>query len=387
MKHSSIIVFIGIVLTIYAGLNFYYIRRSAQALCGLGFTRTIVISLLISGALAFPIGRIAETCIRNSLTHVLIVAGSMYLGFFFYAVLAAFVADIIRLSQYFFHFIPSGLFENHTRSLHVLWFSLAGIITAALGIGFAMDSNPRIKTYEIKIPKKTSPWDALTIAAVSDIHFGAVLGKTHLLKIKTLVKQIKPDMILLLGDLFDEKVPDEERVQMTAFLKDLTCPRGTFAIIGNHDYFSGLPKVQKVLEQANVTLLQDSSLTINDALVLVGRKDRSAQHMGDTRKSLGEILGAGERKLPIILMDHQPFHLEEAQKNGIDLQLSGHTHHGQLFPMNLLYKWIYETSWGYLRKGNTQYIVSCGAGTWGPPVRTNSISEVMKIRLIFSDTE
>jgi hypothetical protein len=82
-------------------------------------------------------------------------------------------------------------------------------------------------------------------------------------------------------------------------------------------------------------------------------------------------------------MDHQPFHLEEAEANGVDVQFSGHTHHGQFFPMNLLYRWIYETSWGHIQKGKTQIIVSCGAGTWGPPVRTNSPSEVLKIRMKF----
>ncbi len=84
-------------------------------------------------------------------------------------------------------------------------------------------------------------------------------------------------------------------------------------------------------------------------------------------------------------MDHQPFHLEEAEKNRLDIQFSGHTHHGQLFPLNLFYRWIYETSWGYVKKGETQVVVSCGAGTWGPPMRTNSFSEVLKIRMKFVD--
>jgi hypothetical protein len=90
-------------------------------------------------------------------------------------------------------------------------------------------------------------------------------------------------------------------------------------------------------------------------------------------------------RLPLLLLDHQPLGLEEAQVAGIDLQLSGHTHAGQLFPLNLINKLIYEQYWGYLRKGGTQYYVSCGLGTWGPPVRTGSTPEIVRIRLRFQD--
>jgi uncharacterized protein len=383
MKHHSIFLFLSIALTVYAGLNFYYIKRSAQALYGIGLQRTVIIAVLIGLALAFPLGRVAEVYFRNFLTHFLIVAGSLYLGFFFYALLSVVLVDIIRLGQMLFHFLPAGLLENPFKFLHTLWFSLAGCIIAALGVGFWFDTHPRIASYDLTIPKKSSTMNELTIAAVSDIHFGRVLGERHLLKIKALVKQINPDMVLLLGDLFDEKVPDEQRVQMTGFLKDLPSKYGTYAIVGNHDYFSVLQKVIKVLDEAKVTLLQDSAVTINHAFLLVGRKDLTALRIGDSRKNLYEILDSCDKNLPRILMDHQPFHLEEAQQSDIDVQLSGHTHHGQLFPMNLFYRWIYETSWGYLRKGNTQVIVSCGAGTWGPPVRTNSRSEVLKIKLKF----
>ncbi len=88
-------------------------------------------------------------------------------------------------------------------------------------------------------------------------------------------------------------------------------------------------------------------------------------------------------KLPVILLDHQPVRLQEAEEAGIDLQLSGHTHAGQLFPLNLINKKIWEKHWGYLKKGTTQYYVSCGVGTWGPPVRTGSIPEIVRIKVSF----
>ena len=383
MKHHPIFIFLFIVLALYGGLNFYYIKRSAQALCGLGLQKTIIIAVLIAFSLSFLVGRFIEIYFRNWVTHVLIVAGSFYFGFLFYAVLATAIADIVRLCQYFLHFLPRGIVENPYKFLHALWFSLAGCIVAALCVGYWINMHPRIKTYDLVVPKKSSKMSGITIAAVSDIHFGTVFREPFLKKITLLVKQVNPDIILFLGDLFDEKVSDAQRCQMTEFLKNLSCPLGVYAIIGNHDHFSGLQKVVQVLNEANITLLQDSVVVVDGAFLLIGRKDLSVKRMGSARKSLHEILVNAHRDLPLILMDHQPFHLEEAQKNEIDLQLSGHTHHGQLFPLNLLYRWIYEKSWGYLRKGKTQIIVSCGAGTWGPPMRTNSIPEVLQIRLKF----
>ncbi|MDD5674596.1 MAG: metallophosphoesterase, partial [Chitinivibrionales bacterium] len=170
---------------------------------------------------------------------------------------------------------------------------------------------------------------------------------------------------------------------IVGLLKELACPLGVFAVTGNHEYYSGLAKAISVFSEAGVSVLQDSAILVNGGFYLVGRKDLTAQRMGGGRKTLEDILRSADRNLPSILMDHQPFHLEETEKNGVDLQLSGHTHHGQLFPLNLLYRWIYETSWGYLQKGKSQVVVSCGAGTWGPPVRTNSFSEVLKIKIKF----
>ncbi len=383
MKYFSIPTFISIILTLYAALNYYIVKRSVQALFGLGSSKTVIVAFVIALALAFPVGRISEIYFQNTLTHALIVAGSLYLGFFFYALLVTVIADLIRLCQSIFHFFPADFLEDPYKILHVVWFTLAVCIISVICIGYWIDTNPRLNTFDLTIPKKSSTVSEKTIVAISDIHFGIILGESHLLKIKAIVKQAKPDIVLLLGDIFDEKVSSEQHNQMVRFLKDLSCPLGVFAINGNHDYFSGLHEVTQVLNEGNVTLLQDSSIRINGDLLLVGRKDLSVHRIGENRKTLNEIIDKKDRDLPTILMDHQPFHLEEAQVNNIDLQLSGHTHKGQLFPLNLLYRWIYEIPAGYGRKGETQVIVSSGAGTWGPPVRTNSFSEVLKIKIRF----
>jgi len=116
--------------------------------------------------------------------------------------------------------------------------------------------------------------------------------------------------------------------------------------------------------------------------VLAGREDRQRQSMtGKSRKPIAEILAGMDKEYPIILLDHQPFKLDESVQAGVDLQISGHTHHGQFWPLNLFTNAIYELSWGYEKRGNTSFYVSNGYGTWGPPVRIGNRPEIILIRL------
>ena len=130
--------------------------------------------------------------------------------------------------------------------------------------------------------------------------------------------------------------------------------------------------------------MRDTKIKIDDGLIIAARDDRSGRGFtGKERLSLEKILENREAEYPVILMDHTPWGLDEAKNNGVDLQLSGHVHNGQLFPLNYITDSIYEKGWGYLKKGKTQYYISCGAGTWGPPVRTGSYSEIVNLKIKF----
>ena len=134
-----------------------------------------------------------------------------------------------------------------------------------------------------------------------------------------------------------------------------------------------------------IVVLRDQMITVAESMVIVGREDRSKRGFsGEQRKSLAEIMDGIDRSLPILMMDHQPAKLQEAVDQGVDLQLSGHTHHGQLWPFQLITNRMYEVSWGYKKKGNTHFYVSCGVGTWGPPVRIGNTPEIMQINLTFN---
>ncbi|MGZ5496912.1 MAG: metallophosphoesterase, partial [Candidatus Aminicenantales bacterium] len=132
-----------------------------------------------------------------------------------------------------------------------------------------------------------------------------------------------------------------------------------------------------------ITVLQDEAVQVDGAFTLAGRRDPSSLGTRERRLSIGAILAASGARadLPLVVLDHQPLHLEEAEQAGVALQISGHTHDGQLFPIGLINGLIYELNWGSLRKGGTNFYVTSGAGTWGPPVRIGSRAEIVRIRL------
>jgi hypothetical protein len=175
--------------------------------------------------------------------------------------------------------------------------------------------------------------------------------------------------------------------EMTSTFETLKSPLGVYFVPGNHETYSGLEGNLAFIRKCGITVLQDEAVDVGGVFWLVGRRDFSSLARGEKRMPLERIMAAAgvDRARPVILLDHQPLRLDEARAAGVDLQFSGHTHAGQLFPLNLINKRLYEQNWGYLRKGETQYYVSCGVGTWGPPVRTGSTPEIMKITLTFKE--
>ena len=180
----------------------------------------------------------------------------------------------------------------------------------------------------------------------------------------------------------------EIEAELGGIMRRLRAPLGIYAAPGNHEFYSGLERNLACLRSCGITVLEDQAVRVAGAFILAGRRDPSSLRQGERRLAISEILAGAEfdGSLPIVVLDHQPLHLEEAEKAGVDLQISGHTHDGQIFPIDLINRLIYELNWGYLRKGDTHYYVTSGAGTWGPPVRIGSRAEIVRIRLSFDKT-
>ena len=383
MKTSMFVIFLSIVLFIYFVVNFYIFRRGWQALSGAGTYRTIFLISFLFLVLSYPLGRFGEQLSRNGFTEFLVYIGSFYLGIMVYALFFVLIIDFLRLINHFTGFFPGFIRENGQKSAEFATLFVAVVTVLIVLAGHINTLYPRIRTMELAIPKMAGNISELNVVVASDIHLGTIIRNGHLERIIDRINSLDPDIVLLPGDIVDEDVGPLIDQNMSVTLEKIKSRLGVYAITGNHEYFGGVERAVAYIEKGNITVLQDTLVKVADAFYVIGRKDRMAERMGNGRKSLADIMSGVDHKYPLILMDHQPYGLDEARRNGVDLQLSGHTHHGQLFPFNYITRAVYELSWGYLQKGSTHYYVSCGVGTWGPPVRTNSIPEIVQFKLRF----
>jgi hypothetical protein len=384
MKKINFVIFFSIALSVYALINYYIFIREWEAGGFQSTWRTVYVAAFLLLSISFIAGRILERVTLSWFSSTLVLLGSFWLAAMVYFLLFAFAIDIIRLLNFIVPFFPSFLTVNPERTKEITSFAIIVVVLVIVLGGYINARTPIIKTLELSISKNGRTIKSLNIAVASDIHLGTIVCKSKLERIVQHINSLNPDLVLLPGDVVDEDIGPVIRNNLGETLRKIRSKYGVFAITGNHEYIGGVEPACKYLAEHGITMLRDTWVKIGDSLYVVGREDISIRGFtGKTRKPLSELMAEVDKSYPVILMDHQPFRLEEAEINGVDLQLSGHTHHGQLWPFNFVTKKVYELSWGYKKKGNTHYYVSCGVGTWGPPIRTGNRPEIINIKLQF----
>ncbi|SFE54367.1 hypothetical protein SAMN04487969_103310 [Paenibacillus algorifonticola] len=245
--------------------------------------------------------------------------------------------------------------------------------------------SPIVRTYSITIAKSAGPRKSLRIGMASDIHLGTIVGKRHLARLADAMERMKPDLILLPGDVIDDDIGPYIDDYMSEVMKRLKAPLGVYAVLGNHEYIGGhIARFIAEMDAVGIRVLLDESVKIDDGFYVIGRKDLSAKRADPAgRQSVKELVAALDASLPLIMMDHQPSDLEQASLQGIDLSLSGHTHRGQMMPNHFFTRRLFELDWGFLQKGQLHAIVSSGFGTWGPPLRIGSRAEIIQLNVEF----
>jgi len=386
MKLSYFLIFFSIVLTIYGLVNYYIFVRGFQAIPADSALRSAYIFLFLLVAASFIAGRFLERAYLSWFSDVLVWVGSFWLGAMLYFFLLILFLDIIRLANHFFPLYPKFILDNYAKTKEIIAFISIGVVSLIIVIGHINALAPRIRALDLDIPKSANGRKTLNIVSASDLHLGTIVGRRRLDAIADKILSLKPDIVIFPGDILDEDIAPVIRENIGESLKRIKAPLGVYAITGNHEYIGGVEAAAKYLTEHDIVMLRDSVVKIDDSFYLIGREDRSiASFARKGRKPLEELLASVDRNLPIILLDHQPFQLEQASSEGIDLQISGHTHNGQLWPLNYITDAIYEVSWGYKKKDNTHIYVSSGVGTWGPPVRTGNTPEIVNIRINFKD--
>ena len=321
-----------------------------SVIVGMGILCFLTLFLDFSGQLErFP----------TPLARTLYNVGTSSLIIVLYMVMLFAVMDLGRL----LHLVPRNvLFNNWTT---------AATLFALLFLLFVYG---RIH-YDHKVPvaldlqtRKSLPHSYRVVMA-SDLHLGYHNGRRELARWVDMMNEERPDLIFFAGDIIDISMRPVIEEDMAEELRRLQAP--VYACLGNHEYYARDARVKKFYQEVGFHLLIDEAATVDSSLVVVGRDDKTNRH----RKSLNQLMEGVDKNRYVILLDHQPHHLEMAEEEGVDFQLSGHTHRGQVWPISWFTDLLYECSWGNYQRGGTHYYVSSGLGIWGGRFRIGTQSE------------
>ena len=322
---------------------------------------TIVLMLL---ALACMVLQFTSDKLPLGMATAMYEIGNSWLIIMFYLLMAFLLLDIGRLV----HLVPASWLRDNAVTTIVL----AGVM---LTVFVAGNIHYRDKQrQEIHLTTNKPLERPMKIVMLSDLHAGFHNPRAEVGRWVDMVNAEQPDLVLIAGDIIDGNVRPLREQGTAEELKRLNCP--VVACLGNHEYITGIDEALSLLQQTGIRVLRDGTIDY-EGVTIVGRDDR----INRGRKSVKQLLEGVNRDNYIILLDHQPFLLEQAEQCGVDLQLSGHTHRGQVWPLNWVTKMMYECDYGQYRRGNTDYYVSSGIGLWGGKFRIGTDSEYAVITI------
>lgn len=374
-------IFFAIVFFVNLVVNFYIFSKtktlfpSGQAA---GWILRILFWIL---AFSYVLGRFAERGGPEWMASFFVKAGSWWLGAMLYLTLFFLVADLLRGLNSLFNagdLLKFSWNSDKGRVLVVVVYALTAIV---LAFGYYNAKIPVVRYHEILVDKYL-PGGPQRLVLVSDLHLGMMISNGRLETLVNAVNSLDADVVMMAGDVFDEDPGPVIRNNMGDLLKNLKARQGVYAVSGNHEYYGNATEARKYLEDHRITVLSDSTVILPSGIVLSGRQDITGEQMsGKSRKSISELLDGFDKSKPLVMIDHQPYKLKQVSDEGIDLQVSGHTHNGQMWPFNYITDAIFEIGYGYGKIGNSHFYVSSGYGTWGPPMRTNSRSEIVVLEM------
>lgn len=328
------------------------------------------------------------------------IVGNYWLGVVQYILLFVIWFDLIRIILLKWKLINEKIIR--ARKTFILVGILCFLVVGAFSTyGVIHAKKIVVNSYQVQIDKKVDKFSNLKVALVSDLHLGYNSSLNHVKKMVKLINESNPDVVVIAGDIFDnsyEAIYEPDKIIQE--IKKIKTKYGVYAVYGNHDIDEKIlagftfswkknknlndPRMTSFLEKANVKLLRDESLLIDDSFYLVGRIDYHKYGMEvEKRKTIEELVSSFDKSKPIILIDHEPYELEEIAKAGVDLDLSGHTHNGQMFPSNIFIKFIWKNPHGLLKIDNMYSAVTSGVGVYGPNMRVGTTAEVMILDLSF----
>lgn len=382
--------FVSLFLSLFGGLNYYVGLRGWQWLQSFTpISAAVYWPVFWLIALSFVITRLTAGWLPLAVTEAMAKFSAWWMAMFAVAVQVLLAVDVIRLFGDVLR--RTGALRSAARlgpDVNVIQVTGAIVcmaIVSLVAFGAWRARTPVVTSYAVTIPKAAGPHEDLHIVVVSDLHLGAIIGNSRLRQLSNIVQRLDPDLVLIPGDLIDDDLRPFLAHNMAAELATMRPRLGMYASLGNHDPTpAGLAAYRDALAPAGISVLADEYVLVDDAFYIAARHDSSLpRRTGTAARPLTDVLHGTDPSRPLILLDHQPDRLGDAVAAGVDLQLSGHTHRGQIFPGNFITRRIFELDWGYMQKEATHFIVSVGYGTWGPPIRIGNRPEVVSIHIRF----
>jgi hypothetical protein len=364
------------IILVYTIPNLYVFIRIGQFCIRKGY-RLYYALVYILLASVYPVVNVIND--RESGFYNIMASASNYLlPFFLYLFLFILIFDILLLINLLLRIIPRDRIRNSVfrrNCLAIILFLSISVVVAGV-INF---NTIRTSEYSIRIPGRTAGIRHLRIAFTADFHLTEKTNIHFVEKFARRVDEIKPDILIFGGDIVEGSHGKDDMIDCEAILKNIRTRYGVFAVLGNHEYYSGHDK-GIFFKKSGMKLLCDSVAILENSFSVAGRYDSHT----DSRKTVDDLIRSAPDSLPLILVDHRPTEIDLVSKTKVDIQLSGHTHNGQLFPINLITQKVYRLSWGYLKIAETNFFVTSGIRLWGPPVRTTGKSEIMVINVTFT---
>jgi predicted MPP superfamily phosphohydrolase len=328
--------------------------------------------------LIYPLSNLLGDESPGTIAKITGTIANYLLPFFLYLFLFILLTDLLLLLNVVFKVFPFEKIKR--RSFRLKAFFVIIFLSAIIVIAGVINFNSiRISEYNVDLQRKSSDLDSLKIAFISDFHLQENTPVRFVKQAVQKINKINPDLMLFGGDIVEGDGEDAYMKEFESLLGSIKAKYGVYGVLGNHEHYSRQDR-GRFFNRAGIHTLIDSTVIFNRCFILAGRND---SHIS-TRKSLKELMSSLPDSLPVVLLDHRPSEIKQVSGTKADILLSGHTHNGQLFPINLITRKVYDLSMGYRKFGNTHFFVSSGIRLWGPPVRTTGKSEIMVINVSFT---
>ena len=359
--------FFIIFFTIYLLGNAYIVYRVIHDLKLHGIALTIFIAFYLAitflSVYSFKISRFNEPTLS---AKILTEIGYVWLGTFSIAL------TYLLISHLAFIFGHTPKFRYNTTLITVFLILVSVVYSYINNLG-----DPKVKEINISVPNL--PVEKLSIVHLSDIHIDVTTKYNTIKRFVEITNSLNPDVIMFTGDLADT---DITKTYEKYGLLDLKSKYGTFAVTGNHEYYRGITNYEYICDKLNFKLLDNENVLVDDKFYVAGITDKTSKVFNYKPSNVEQSLKNIDFNKPVIFLSHQPNTFFESQKYPVTIQLSGHTHAGQIPPFDIIEYFLYKYFWGLYKDNDSYVYVTAGTRLWGPPMRLFSKSEIVKINLI-----